>query len=165
LCECDDPTPYDHGASGATAAGACCASTNWFHAAADRRQTTVTCARVVSFLATLRAIATEMRVERFVVASQLRGSAPAVEAELGGLFPEATAEVVDHDDLKRLTGSAGVHSYGEYTPYTNVILCAGVACDGITPPMGMRGRRDLPRNKRRPACPGAQLPRLLPVLR
>jgi D-ribose pyranase len=86
------------------------------------------------FLDVLDALLSEMEVERAVLASELRAAAPAafqegVSARLLSL-PKVRArgvEYVSHEDLKRLSrGARAVVRTGEFTPYANVILHAGV---------------------------------------
>ncbi|WKB52231.1 D-ribose pyranase [Eleftheria terrae] len=77
-----------------------------------------------AFAPVLRAVLSEMQVERALVAEEARGSTglPAWCAEL-----PVAAETVTHEELKRLSARArAVVRTGECTPYTNVVLCAGV---------------------------------------
>ena len=73
----------------------------------------------------LRAVLSEMQVERAVIAAE------AVAREGGGLpgwcaLP-VTPSQVPHEDFKRLTAQARVMvRTGECTPYANVVLVAGV---------------------------------------
>ncbi|SFE94930.1 D-ribose pyranase [Paracidovorax wautersii] len=73
----------------------------------------------------LRAVLSEMQVERAVIATE------AVARE-GGDLPAwcvlpVTPEQLPHDDFKRLTAQARVMvRTGECTPYANVVLVAGV---------------------------------------
>jgi D-ribose pyranase len=87
-----------------------------------------------AFLDVLEAVLSEVEVERATVAAEVRTSSPAgfrerLEATLLAL-PKVRArgiEVVPHEDLKRLTrGARAVVRTGEFTPYANVILHAGV---------------------------------------
>jgi D-ribose pyranase len=82
---------------------------------------------VVGFLEVVRAISTEMNVSRFVVATQLVESNLSVVSCIQACFPDAHMEIVDHDDLKGLSVSAkAIVRTGEYTPFANVVLFAGV---------------------------------------
>ncbi len=73
----------------------------------------------------LRAVLSEMQVERAVIATE------AVARE-GGDLPSwcmlpVTPEQLPHEDFKRLTAQARVMvRTGECTPYANVVLVAGV---------------------------------------
>ena len=82
----------------------------------------------------LEAILSETEVERATVAAELRTASPAafrerLEAALLAL-PKVRArgvEVVPHEELKRLTrGARAIVRTGEFTPYANVVLHAGV---------------------------------------
>ncbi len=76
----------------------------------------------------LRAVLTEMQVERVVLARET------LAREIGGALPAwcagqlaVTPDLVSHEELKRLTASAkAVVRTGECTPYANVVLFAGV---------------------------------------
>ncbi|CAM4127616.1 D-ribose pyranase [Paracidovorax anthurii] len=74
----------------------------------------------------LRAVLSEMQVERALVATE------AVERAGGALPAWAAAlpvapQALSHEEFKRLTREArAVVRTGECTPYANVILCAGV---------------------------------------
>lgn len=76
----------------------------------------------------LRAVLTEMQVERVILAHET------LAREAGGALPAWCAgqlnmapELVTHAALKQLTASArAVVRTGECTPYANIVLCAGV---------------------------------------
>ena len=87
-----------------------------------------------AFLDVLQAILSEAEVERATVAAELRAVTPQpfrerLEAALLAL-PKVRArglETVPHEELKRLArGARAVVRTGEFTPYANVILHAGV---------------------------------------
>lgn len=72
----------------------------------------------------LEPILDEIVVERAWIASEAAGANPDQAAFLARVLPEATA--VDHEELKRLAGSARfVIRTGDATPYSNVLLQAG----------------------------------------
>jgi D-ribose pyranase len=80
-----------------------------------------------SFLQTLEVVLTEMQVETAIIAEEmLQASAdlqPAIAKRLGGL----PIEMVSHERFKELTRSAkAVIRTGQFTPYANIILVAGV---------------------------------------
>jgi D-ribose pyranase len=87
-----------------------------------------------AFMEVLEALLGEMEVERAVLAAELEAAAPpafhqGLQARLLAL-PKVKArglELVPHQELKRLSGGArAVVRTGEFTPYANVILYAGV---------------------------------------
>lgn len=82
---------------------------------------------VVSFLQVVTALRTELQVERIVVATEMIERDPERVASLQDLWPDASLQTVSHEELKRLAASASTFvRTGEYTPFSNVILYAGV---------------------------------------
>jgi D-ribose pyranase len=79
------------------------------------------------FLDTLRAVLTEMEVEKAIVADEMLEVSPAVYQAVEELLDDVPIEIVTHLILKEMTRSArAVIRTGEFTPYANVILVAGV---------------------------------------
>jgi D-ribose pyranase len=79
------------------------------------------------FLDTLRAILTEMEVERAIVAEEMLEVSPELYEGMQDVLGDTSIERVTHEDLKARTHSArAVVRTGEFTPYANVILVAGV---------------------------------------
>ena len=86
------------------------------------------------FLDVLEAVLAEMEVERAIVAAETGAASPEAFArpllerlrslpKVGG----RGVETVPHEELKRLArGARAVVRTGEFTPYANVILVAGV---------------------------------------
>ena len=82
---------------------------------------------VPSLLDTLRAVLTEMAVERAIVAEEMLETSPDVYEAIKGLLGDVSIESVPHSAFKDLTGSArAVIRTGEFTPYANIVLVAGV---------------------------------------
>lgn len=82
---------------------------------------------VPGFLDTLRAILTEMEIERAIVAEEMPEASPEIYQGLKDLLGDVPIETVMHEDLKARSRSArAVVRTGEFTPYANVILVAGV---------------------------------------
>jgi D-ribose pyranase len=80
-----------------------------------------------SFLDTVRAVLTEMEVEKAIVAEEMLEVSPGIYRAVKGLLGDVPVETVTHEDLKTRTRSArAVIRTGEFTPYANVILVAGV---------------------------------------
>jgi D-ribose pyranase len=82
---------------------------------------------IPSFLDTLRAVLTEMKVEKAIVAEEMLEVSPAVYQAVEELLGDVPIEVATHLILKEMTRSArAVIRTGEFTPYANVILVGGV---------------------------------------
>jgi D-ribose pyranase len=82
---------------------------------------------IPAFLDTLRAVLTEMQVERAVVAEELLEASPDVYEAIKRLLGDVPIDTVSHSVLKGHMGSAcAVIRTGEFTPYANIILVAGV---------------------------------------
>ncbi len=82
---------------------------------------------VPGFIETVRTVLSEMQVERVIVAEETARVSPHVLQELQALLPGVPFEQVSHELLKDLCGRArAVVRTGEFTPYANVILVAGV---------------------------------------
>jgi D-ribose pyranase len=82
---------------------------------------------VPGFTETVKAVLSEMQVERAIVARETSQVSPQVLQDLKGLLSGVPFEEVSHAELKDLCGRArAVVRTGEFTPYANVILVAGV---------------------------------------
>ncbi len=82
---------------------------------------------VPTFLETVRVVLTEMEVEKAIVAEEMETVSPQLHAALQELLGDIPLEVSTHLILKEQTRSArAVVRTGEFTPYANVILVAGV---------------------------------------
>jgi D-ribose pyranase len=75
----------------------------------------------------LAAIATELQVERLILAKETGEVSPHVEDAILHIFKDAAVEKISHEQFKGLTHKAvAVIRSGEFTPYANVILVSGV---------------------------------------
>lgn len=82
---------------------------------------------VPGFLETVRVVLAEMQVETAVIADETRTVSPELYAALRDLLGNIPIEDTTHLILKEMTRSArAVVRTGEFTPYANVILRAGV---------------------------------------
>ena len=82
---------------------------------------------IPSFLDTLRVVLTEMEVERAIVAEEMLDASPQVYEAIKEILGDVPIETVTHLIFKEQTRSArAVIRTGEFTPYANVILAAGV---------------------------------------
>lgn len=85
---------------------------------------------VPSFSETLQTVADDMKIEKIILASEIKDLNPSLHEEILRYFekeggnPEVT--YVAHDEFKRLTADCkAVIRTGENTPYANVILQSG----------------------------------------
>jgi D-ribose pyranase len=84
-------------------------------------------AGVPSFWDALEVILEEIQVESAVIAEEMVSTRPQVYNKLLEMLPDIPIERVPHASFKNLTASArAVVRTGEFTPYANVILKAGV---------------------------------------
>ena len=82
---------------------------------------------IPTFLDTLRIVLTEMQVERAIVAEEMLDASPKVYEAIKEMLGDVPIETVTHTIFKEQTRSArAVIRTGEFTPYANVILTAGV---------------------------------------
>ena len=81
------------------------------------------------FLDVLKAVLSEVVVEKIILADEIREISPEMHEEILALFPKDLEIVyLPHVEFKKATRSAraAIRS-GEFTPYANIILQAGVA--------------------------------------
>ncbi|MDP4524786.1 D-ribose pyranase [Bacillus halotolerans] len=72
-------------------------------------------------------LADEMAVEKVIVASEIKVSNPENASFIETLFSEEAVVCLPHEEFKELTKEAkAVIRTGEFTPYANCILQAGV---------------------------------------
>jgi D-ribose pyranase len=82
---------------------------------------------IPSFMDTVRTVLAEMQVEKVLVARETGQVSPQVLAGLKRLLPDTPFEEISHTELKeRCAQARAVVRTGEFTPYANVILVAGV---------------------------------------
>ena len=82
---------------------------------------------IPAFLDTVRTVMMEMEVERATVAEEMLDASPQVYEALKKMLGDVPIETVTHLVFKEQTRSArAVIRTGEFTPYANVILTAGV---------------------------------------
>jgi D-ribose pyranase len=84
-------------------------------------------ANVPRFGKTLEVILSEMQVERVILAQETKEKSPQIREAILNMLPGIREEIVSHEELKQLCSHArAVVRTGEFTPYANVILVAGV---------------------------------------
>ena len=82
---------------------------------------------IPSFLDTLGAVLREMQVEQVVIAEEMLDVSPGTYDAIVNLLGDVPVETVTHLVFKEQTRSSrAVVRTGEFTPYANVILVAGV---------------------------------------
>ena len=83
---------------------------------------------VPTFMETLATVAGDMKIEKIILAEEIKQQNPKVLAEVEELFAGQNVEVqfVTHVELKALTHDCrAVIRTGETTPYANIILQSG----------------------------------------
>ena len=84
-------------------------------------------ANVPRFHEVLAAVLAEMQVESAVFAAELPAANPAVHADLLRRLGHTPVSQVSHEQFKAATrGARAIVRTGEFSPYANVILRAGV---------------------------------------
>jgi len=84
-------------------------------------------AGIPPFLQTVQAILAEFQVQEAVVAEEMSSTSPAAYQQLCAALGAIPITLIPHEELKQRTHHAkGVVRTGEFTPYANVILIAGV---------------------------------------
>ncbi|MBE3563974.1 MAG: D-ribose pyranase [Hydrogenibacillus schlegelii] len=79
------------------------------------------------FLEVVEAVLTELAVEKALVAEEMRQQSPALYPRLRALLGDVPIEAVPHAALKAEANRVrAIVRTGEFTPYANVILQAGV---------------------------------------
>ncbi len=79
------------------------------------------------FLETLEAVAIELQVQGWIMAQEVEAKSPHILQGVRDVFPDAQGRFVPHDEFKDLCKNAvAIIRTGEFTPYANVILVAGV---------------------------------------
>ena len=83
---------------------------------------------VPTFMETLETVVADMKVEKIVLAEEIKTQNPKVLSEIEALFAGQNIEVefVSHVELKALTRDCkAVIRTGETTPYENIVLQSG----------------------------------------
>lgn len=84
-------------------------------------------ANIPRFIDVLRTVLSEMQVEAAILASEIDERNPLLHKEILTLLPDSPIEQMPHEDFKVLTArSRAMIRTGEFSPYANIILRAGV---------------------------------------
>lgn len=86
------------------------------------------CGGVPTFKQTMDAILAETEIEGYTIAEEIDGKNPELLAYIHEKLAGAEEEKIPHVDLKKMSaGCKFAVRTGEFTPYPNIILRAGVA--------------------------------------
>lgn len=84
-------------------------------------------AGIPTFLDTLKIILEEMQVETAIVAEEMLSVSPQIYEAIQSLLGNVPIKTIAHESFKEQTASArAIVRTGEFTPYANIILVAGV---------------------------------------
>ena len=84
-------------------------------------------AGIPPFLECLRTVLDEMAVEGAIIAAEMSEASPRLHRQLLEVLGDVPVKTLSHAAFKQRTASAvAVVRSGEFTPYANVILVAGV---------------------------------------
>ena len=76
---------------------------------------------------TLKVVLDEMKVEKVILAEEVKDRNPNFLAEVQDLLPDVPVEFLPHSEFKTRTADArAIVRTGEFAPYANVILVSGV---------------------------------------
>ncbi|WP_410513582.1 D-ribose pyranase [Paenibacillus sp. BR2-3] len=82
---------------------------------------------VPRFMDCLATVLQEMQVEEAIIALEMEEKSPALKEEMTSVLEGVTLHEISHEEFKILTHDAkAIIRTGEFTPYANVILQAGV---------------------------------------
>lgn len=85
------------------------------------------CQGVPGFIQTLQTVLTELQLQSAVIAAEMQTVSPDLYKETTAALAGTAIETVSHEAFKALSCQAvAVIRTGEFTPYANVILKAGV---------------------------------------
>lgn len=79
------------------------------------------------FIDTVEAILAELKVDKIILAEEMKSASPMLYSSVLALFKGVPVEFISHEDFKVRIGQAkAVVRTGEFSPYANVILVSGV---------------------------------------
>ena len=82
---------------------------------------------VPGFVETLQVVLSEMQVDHIILAEETAKVSPQIAESIHKQLPGVAVELVSHEAFKKITaGAVAVVRTGEFTPYANIILVAGV---------------------------------------
>ena len=83
---------------------------------------------IPTFMQTLKVVADDMKIEKIILAEEIKENNPKILHEIEELFKDSNVETefVSHSQLKEQTKNCkAVIRTGETTPYANIILQSG----------------------------------------
>jgi D-ribose pyranase len=84
-------------------------------------------AGVPAFMDVLKAVLSELQVEQVILAEELKTKSPDMHTALLHWLSDIPVQYVSHEQFKQMTSNAkAIIRTGEFTPYANIILLAGV---------------------------------------
>ncbi|GAB6108696.1 D-ribose pyranase [Fusibacter bizertensis] len=84
-----------------------------------------------SFLEVLKVAASEMLIEKVILAEEILTENPSIYETVKQLFADVEISFLSHEDFKKLTNeSKAIVRTGECTPFANIILQSGVNFSG-----------------------------------
>lgn len=82
---------------------------------------------VPSFVETVEVVLTEMKVDKIILAEEIKQHNPDILVEIKSMFDDVLIEFLPHEDFKVITKeSKAIIRTGEFSPYANIILVSGV---------------------------------------
>ena len=82
---------------------------------------------VPGFETVAKAVASELKVQRIILAEELRDRNPNLANAIQKIYKDAEVLFVKHEEFKKISDeSRAIIRTGECTPYANVILVSGV---------------------------------------
>jgi len=78
------------------------------------------------FLDVLNSVLAELKVEKAIVAKEMKISSSQVFSKVEGLLPGVEIKEISHKEFKKeISPARAVVRTGEFTPYSNIILVSG----------------------------------------
>jgi D-ribose pyranase len=82
---------------------------------------------IPGFVETLKVVLSEMQVDHIILAEETGKVSPQIAQSIQDALAGVPVQKVSHEEFKKMTnGAAAVVRTGEFTPYANIILVAGV---------------------------------------
>ncbi len=87
---------------------------------------------IPSFIDTLKTVKNELVIEKVIIANEIIDNNKEIYEKIINIFEGIEIELISHEEFKLATKkSKAVIRTGEFTPYANIILVAGVDFNGV----------------------------------